>query len=384
MPWKETCPVNERKAFVRAWLSRRYTLVDLCGASQISRKTAYKWVARFQEAGWPGLEDRSRAPHGHPNATPEALVAALLKAKHQHPDWGPGLLIDWLRRREPQRPWPAASTAGEILKRHGLVKPRKKRRRAAPHTQPLRHASAAHKVWSGDFKGDFALGNGRRCYPLTLTDNYSRFLIECRGLYSTQLGPVKRCYEKAFREFGLPDAIRTDNGYPFAGLGLGGLSQLSIWLLKLGVLPERIAPGHPEQNPRHERMHRTLKAGAISPPKANLCAQQRAFNRFREEFNFERPHQGIDKHTPAELFGPAPRAFPSTIPPLHYPTEWSVRRVRSKGQIKWRGRELYLCSALAGEPVGLKPLGHGRWQIHFAQLTLAVLDETIYRIRRPA
>lgn len=384
MPWKETCPVDERKAFIKAWKSQKFSKSALCRRFGISRKTGDKWINRVLAEGQAGLVDRSRAAHHRPNRTPQPVVRALLKAKHQNPDWGPGTLIRWLRRCKPSQAWPAPSTAGEILKRHGLVKPRKKRKKVPPHTEPLRHATAPHRLWSADFKGQFQMGDARWCYPLTITDNYSRFLITCKGLYGTALDPVKYQYELAFRRWGLPAAIRTDNGYPFASCGIGGLNALSIWLLKLGVTPERIAPGHPEQNPRHERMHRTLKAAAINPAKANLSAQQRAFNRFWRVFNYERPHQGLDDRCPASLIRVSTRPYPDRLPDVTYPQSYRVRRVRSDGSIKWRGRLLYVSTALAGEPLGMQPVDNDQWQLSYARLVLGILDDRLRRIIRPS
>lgn len=384
MPWKETCTMTERRAFIEAWLSQQFTFTRLCQRHNISRKTGYKWLGRFLEQGRQGLQDRPRAPHHHPNQTAECIAAALLETKHRFPYWGPVTLVAYLQREHPEMSWPAPSTVGELLKRHGLVKARHPRRRTPPHSQPLCHARHPHAVWSADFKGDFRLGNAQRCYPLTLTDNYSRFLIDCKGLYSTALPAVKARYERAFRHFGLPEAIRTDNGYPFASTGLGGLSALSVWLLKLGVIPERIAPGHPEQNPRHERMHRTLKFATASPPKANLAAQQRAFNRFQHEYNHLRPHQGLGQQLrPGDLFSHSPRPFPHNIPQIEYPQEFLVRRVRSNGVFKSKGRFIYLSSTLAHETIGLKPLDHDMFAVYFSRLRLGIFDERLGKIIRP-
>lgn len=385
MPWKESCPMSERRAFIDTWLSKRFRFSQLCARFGVSRKTGYKWVERFMEHGQAGLEPLSRAPRVHPNATEERVVEALLEAKHRYPEWGPVTLVAYLSRERPSWRWPAGSTAGEILKRHGLVKPRGARRARTPsHSQPLGHVEAVHDVWSADFKGDFRLGDARRCYPLTLSDNHSRYLIECKGLYQPKLAPVKACYERAFRVHGLPRAMRTDNGYPFAQCTLGGLTALSVWLLRLGVMPERIAPGHPEQNPRHERMHRTLKAATASPPKANLCAQQRAFNRFRREYNEVRPHRALGGcRCPADLFAPSPRPFPQRIEPVEYPDSFEVRRVRSNGEFKWRGRLVYASSALAGESLGFELVGDEFYCVHFAALKLGLYDARTGRLHRP-
>lgn len=384
MPWNETCAMHEKELFIEAWLSREFSKSELCRRFGISRPTGDKWIQRFCEQGRAGLVERSRAPHHLPGKTPEVLVARIVALKQRYPHWGPLPLRDKLERDDPHQRWPAVSTIGAILKRHGLVRARKRRHRVPPHSAPLRHATEPNAVWSADFKGDFLLGNGERCYPLTLSDNYSRFLIACQGLAGTRLAPVQACYERAFRTYGLPQAIRTDNGYPFAQVSLGGLTPLSIWLLKLGIVPERIAPGHPEQNPRHERMHRTLKAATATPPKGNRSAQQRAFNRFRYDYNEQRSHQGLGpKLRPIDLYQPAPRAFPDTLPALSYPDAYAVRKVKSAGHIKWHGATIYVSRQLVGEYVGLKPLENELWQLYFARMPLGILDPRRGRIIRP-
>lgn len=383
MPWNETCAMSERKSLIDAWMTGQYNHTELCRRFGISRRIGYKWLARYAEEGKAGLADRSRAPHSHPNQTPASVVAALLEFKHQHPKWGAYAIIHYLRRHQPDQRWPSVSTAGVIFDRHGLVKHRQPRKHVPPHTEPLRHATTPYSVWSSDYKGDFAMGNGRRCYPLTISDNHSRFLIVCQGMYSIGLDAAKHRYKQAFSRYGLPQAMRTDNGYPFASCGAGGLNALSIWLLKLDIMPERIAPGCPEQNPRHERMHRTLKHFAIDPAKGNLSAQQRAFNRFRQEYNFDRPHQALDGETPSDRFTASPRPYPQQLTPIEYDEVFEVRSVRHDGSIKWRGRQHYLSQALAKESVGLKPIDNDCWQIYFARLSLGLLDERLGRIVRP-
>lgn len=383
MPWKETCPMTERTELINSWLTGHYTVTELAKIHGVSRKSAHKWIDRFKAFGMEGVADRSRAPHHHPNATPADLIADLLAAKHQHPSWGPVTLIDWLKRKQPTRAWPAPSTAGELLKRHGLVRSRRRSGTTPPHTAPLSHATEPNAVWSADYKGQFTMGDQRRCYPLTLSDNFSRFLIACQGMHRIELDLAKATYIKAFRRHGLPVAIRTDNGAPFASTGLGGLTRLSVWLLKLRIWPERIAPGHPEQNPRHERMHRTLKAATATPPKGNLSAQQKAFNYFRTEYNHERPHRAHHGRTPAEIHRSSSRPYPERLPAITYPDLFQVRQVRHNGQIKWRGRLIYVAQLLAREPVGLKPVDDGRWELYFAAMPLGILDERIGAILRP-
>lgn len=385
MPWKETCTMNERQAFIRAWLSREFTVSELCRRFGIARKTGHKWISRFQSEGMTGLDDRSRARHSQPHRTPMVVVEQILELKNRYPRWGPVTLHSALHRQNPDGNWPAASTIGDILKAHGLVKPRRPRRKTPPHTQPLAHAYAPNEVWSADYKGQFRLGNGRWCYPLTLSDNYSRLLISCSGLNGPQLKPSRRVYERAFRDYGLPRVIRTDNGWPFAMNTLGGLTPLSIWLIRLGVYPERIAPGCPQENGRHERMHRTLKDATAKPPKGNLSAQQRAFNQFLHEFNEVRPHQALGLGVcPIDVHTTSPRVYPEQLIQLEYPARYEVRKVKCGGYIKLHGHPIYTTRQLTGEYIGLEPLDHDRWQLYFGILKLGVVDERLGRVIRPA
>jgi putative transposase len=384
MPWKETCAMNERQLFIQAWLEPGTSIALLCRRFGISRKTGHKWINRFKAEGNPGLKDRSRARLTQAHQTSEAVIEQILEIKHRHPDWGPVTIGSNLYRRDPHYAWPADSTIGEILKRHGLVKPRRKRHKVPPLTQPLAHAREPNDVWSGDFKGQFVMGNGRTCYPLTLSDNCSRLLISCQGLYGPRLKPSIAVYERAFREYGLPKRIRTDNGFPFAGVAIGGLTPLSVWLLRLGVFPERIDPGCPQQNPRHERMHRTLKAATASPPRGNLSAQQRAFNRFRQEFNEVRTHQSLGKGVcPIDCHRPSPRPYPDQLPELIYPDGYQIRKVKCRGYIKLHGHAFYLSRQLVGDYIGLEPIGLDLWQLYFGPLKLGVIDERLKSVIRP-
>ena len=384
MTWKETCTVSERRLFVEAWLSQDFSVAALCERFNVSRKTGHKWINRFKEEGMSGLGDRSRARHSQEHQTPADTVERILALKYAHSDWGPVTIQSALYRAEPNARWPAVSTIGAMLAAHGLVKPRRPRQKVPPHSQPLAHATQPCAVWSADFKGQFRLGDGSWCYPLTMTDNHSRLLLACEGLAGPQLEPSIAVYKRVFREHGLPQAIRTDNGWPFAMNALGGLSPLAIWLLRLGVYPERIAPGCPQQNGRHERMHRTLKAATADPPKANLSAQQRAFNGFRKEFNEERPHQALQRgQCPIDVHQPSPRAYPERLPQLEYPDGFTVRKVKLGGYIKLFNEPIYTTRQLTGEYVGLEPLDHGRWQLYFGALKLGVVDERIGRVIRP-
>jgi transposase InsO family protein len=328
------------------------------------------------------LAARSRAPHRHPNAIDDALAGKLLQIKATHVHFGPRKVRDYLMLNGHRGVLPAASTIGELYKRHGLVRARgKPRARSVPMSEPLRHATAPNIVWSADFKGHFRMNNGRWCYPLTLSDNASRYLLVCQGLAHPSEAAVWPYFEQAFREYGLPRALRTDNGAPFASVALGGLTRLSVWLLKLGIALERIAPGRPDQNGRHERMHRTLK-DHIEPPQRSLVAQQRALERFQHHYNDERPHEALGGVTPAKKYRVSARSYPSRLKQPEYDCNIEVRRVRSNGYMKWRGKMVFVSEALIGEPVGLRQLDEARWQLLFCKMPLGVLNDRISTIER--
>jgi transposase InsO family protein len=373
MPWKETSAMDQRIQLIGDWLSGDYRKSELCSVYGISRPTADKWIGRYEQHGVPGLEELERAPHRHPNQTAEELRALIVQTKLQRQKWGPKKVLDWLRRERPELKWPADSTGGEILKRAGLVQPRKRRRRVTPYSEPFRECDAPNQSWSADFKGDFLLGNSRRCYPLTISDNFSRYLLLCRALERPRHEEVQPWFEWVFRQSGLPEVIRTDNGTPFASLALGGLSQLSKWWIKLGIKPERIRPGKPAQNGRHERMHRTLKQGVA--PQSDLPEQQRQYDPFVEEYNWERSHEALGRKTPGSVYCTSSRSYPAKLPEVEYESGVTVRRVRHNGEIKWRGELLYLSEVLAKEPVGLKPIDEGRWELRYSFHLLGILDE---------
>mmetsp|Transcript_35643 Transcript_35643/g.112413 ORF Transcript_35643/g.112413 Transcript_35643/m.112413 type:complete len:385 (+) Transcript_35643:4040-5194(+) len=383
MSWKETCVMQERNELITAWLSREFTISELSRRFGVSRKTIYKWISRFEQEGRAGLADISRAPHTQAGQTDDALCDIIIKLKYRFPNWGPVTLKDYLVREHPNMLWPAASTFGRILKQAGLVKQKRKRYGVPPFTAPLAHADAPNKVWSADFKGQFKLGNDKTCYPLTLTDNHSRYLLACKGLYGIKMSGVKPVYERLFAEYGLPDAIRTDNGYPFAQVCLGGLSPLSIWLVKLGIVPERIEAGCPQQNGRHERMHRTLKEAVISPAAMNLSAQQRAFNSFQRQYNDIRPHRSLSGQTPSSYYTASSKAYPNKLSEPEYHHEWEVRKVKCAGQIKLFGQPIYVSRQLIGEYVGLAPIGNHQWQLYFYKHPLGIVDEKVGRVIRP-
>jgi transposase InsO family protein len=383
VPWKETHVIDERMSFVVACKRGDATMTELCELYRISRKTGYKLLARFASAGITGLEDRSRAPHRQGRQTPTEVEAAIVAFKGTHPRRGPRKIKVELARQEPGICWPAASTIGDILKRHGLVAPRRRRHRTPPYTNPLTACHKPNDLWCADFKGWFRTGDGRRCDPFTLTDADSRYLLRCQIVSHPDYRHVKPIMDAAFREYGLPRAIRTDNGPPFASRGLGGLSRLSITWIRLGIIPERIEPGHPEQNPRHERMHLTLKDDSISPPKANARRQQSAFDDFQEDFNHHRPHEALGQHTPASVYQPSPRPCPRRLPRIEYPEHYQVRRVHPSGTIRWQGREICMGRPLIGEYVGLTQQQEDRWAIYFGPVLLAKWNQRRQRREKP-
>lgn len=383
MPWKRETPMDQRIQLVGDWLSGHYSKTTLSRRYAVSRPTVDKWITRYEEEGADGLKERSRAPIHSPRRTDEEIVEKLVEAKLQHKDWGPKKLVRYLASQWPETSWPAPSTAGEILRRQGLVSQRRRRHKTPSYNQPLGHCEAPNQIWSVDYKGQFKTGDGHWCYPLTVTDNHSRYLLVCQGLRRPRLQETRPWLEWAFREYGLPSAIRSDNGVPFASVGLGGLSALSVWWIKLGITPERIKPGRPDQNGRHERMHRSLKAATLKPPAQSLQRQQEVFTAFRQEFNEDRPHEALDMETPASRYQISVRSYPERLPEIEYGDDYLVRKVRSNGEIKWQGRLLYVSEALIGEPVGLKEAEGGQWQLYFSSHQIATLNPENWRFEAP-
>jgi putative transposase len=381
MPWSETCAMDERMRFVVAASEDDAVMSELCAEFGISRQTGYKVLARYRDEGVEGLKERSRAPLSHGRAREEAVVEAVLALRERHPTWGPKKLRKKLGERLPGVEPPARSTIGDWLRKEGLTSPRRPRRRCPPFTSPFLAADGPNAVWCADFKGWFLTGDRRRCDPLTISDAMSRYLLRCQALDRPDGAHARPVFEAAFCEFGLPLAIRSDNGPPFASIGAGGLSRLSVWWIKLGVKPERIEPGKPQQNGRHERMHRTLKAETADPPAASLAEQQRRFDAFRVIYNDERPHEALDFETPSALYRASPRAYPCALREPAYPPGVAVRRVRSNGEIKWGGDLVFVSEALIGEPVAIEETEEGEWLVRFADVELGCIDKT-GRLRR--
>jgi putative transposase len=380
MPWRHTSPLDQKTQFIADYLRRTLSITELCELYSVSRKTGDKWIERSLTSGPSGLEDRSRKPCSSPTQTPQHLVDAFIELRCRHPSWGAKKLLSILQKRHPSGALPGRSTVCDILRRHGLV-PKKRHKRHIGHPgKPTTLIAAPNDVWSADFKGQFKTGDGLYCYPLTVADGYSRFLLGCQALSSTRVAEAKPVFTRLFKEFGLPKRIRTDNGVPFATTTLGRLSQLSAWWVRLGILPEFIEPGKPQQNGRHERMHRTLKAETTRPPARTRRAQQSKFAHFREEFNCQRPHEALDMRTPAACYEPSPRKMPNKPPPLEYPDRFEVRYVSANGGIRWNHQWVNVSHVCVGEYVGLEEIDDGVWNVYFGPLKLGRLLERHMRI----
>jgi transposase InsO family protein len=383
LAWKETRVQDERARFVVEADSGEFALAELCRDYGISRKTGYKWLARFETEGVAGLADRSRAPRTQPRAVSEKIEQQIVELRTRHPNWGERTLKSWLQQHDDEQAWPAAATIGALLKRRGLTVPRKRRPRARPSAE-LSSVTAANQVWGIDFKGWFRTQDGSRCDPLTITDVHSHYLLRCQVVRQCDEAHVRPLLVAVFREHGLPERIRSDNGPPFATTGRGGLSRLAVWWIRLGILPERIQPGHPQQNGRHERMHRTLKQQTTRPAARNLRAQQKAFDEFRQEYNQERPHQGLGMATPGSLYEPSGREYPRRLPELAYPAGWILRRVTDSGEVKHQGRRFFLSEVLGGEVVGLEEIDEQHYRLWFGPVELGLLDRRQWQMQESA
>jgi putative transposase len=377
MPWKDVRPMDQRVLFVADYLRELYSFTELCARYGVSRKTGYKLVERFQRDGAEGLEERSRRPLSQPAQLPYALRQAIVELRgSRRMQLGPKKIQARLRERYPDQPPPSRTTIYNVLKRAGLIVPRRDRPRVArAGTGLMEDIKIPNALWSADYKGQFLTGDGRWCYPLTVMDHSTRYLLSCQALPGTHGVPTRQVFERLFRRYGLPERLRTDNGVPFASLGTAGLSRLSIWWIRLGIVPERITPGRPQQNGRHERMHRTLKRAATQPPGANLRAQQRRLDVFRRAYNTERPHESLEQRTPASLYSASPRPYPKRLPELVYPSYMHAHRVCHSGMLYWNAWCIYVGYLLAGETVGIEPIGDGVWDIHFGPIRLGGFDE---------
>lgn len=375
MPWLETDVIKERNRFVLDYESGLFAMSELCERYGISRPTGYELWARYQAEGLRGLADRPHGAKSCPHKTAVEVERALVRLRLKYPKWGPVTLLQRLGKLQPELVLPAPSTAGEILKRQGLIEPRKRRIHHRHPGRPYLEMQAPNDVWTADFKGEFLTGDHRYCYPLTIADGCSRYLLACRGQRSTAHPGARAVFRATFREYGMPLQILTDNGGPFATTAVSGLSRLSAWWIKLGIHPVRIEPGRPQQNGRHERMHRTLKAETTRPPAADLGAQQRRMERFRRRYNEERPHRALAGEVPASIYRPSARAYPEQEPTLTYPGHFKVLKVCGNACLKWRKRWVFISRVLVDELIGLESIDEGIWSVYFGPVLLGRFDE---------
>lgn len=380
MPWKTNDVESERRLLIQAWATRRYRITQLAKMFGISERIAGETVRRFVGEGPAGLLTRSKARHTQ--ARTDAVVEAIVvDMRRKHPDWGPRKLRPLLELDYPDITWPAASTIGAILDRRGLIAPRRRRRRTGAAAAPCVEAVAPNDSWSMDFKGQFRVGNEGLCYPLTVTDNCSRYILKCKALTSTKLVPAWSNLLACFREHGLPMSIRSDNGPPFGSASVTRLSTMAVRLIKLGVFPDFIAPGKPQQNGRHERMHRTLKQATAAPPASSMQAQQRRFKLFVEEFNNRRPHEALAHRTPASVHQRSPRELPRNLPRVEYDEHVVTRAVHNSGCFKWGGEWVFIGEPLIGERVAFEPIDDALHLVRFSTVAAAIFDERTLTLR---
>lgn len=374
MPWKRTTAEDERLRFVEACEETEETFTDLCEQFGISRQKGYKWKSRYEQGGVESLKDRSRRPLTNPRAIAPSVVELLVALRKKRPRWGPRKLLVVLEREYPDVDFPVASTVGALLRARGLVTTRRRRPPTVGYGSKLGAYASPNAIWCADFKGPFVVGR-RLCNPLTISDGYSRYLLRCVALPRALSTPVRAVFAEAFREFGLPAAIRTDNGPPFVSVTTGGLSHLAVWWIQLGILPERIFPGRPDQNGRHERMHRTLKAETAKPPQQTFNAQQRAFDSFRDDYNNIRPHEAIGQIAPAKLYVPSPRTYTGELRDPVYPSHFELHRAYPNGVVSFHGTQWYLSGCLGNQAIGIEPINDGCWNVHFGPVVLGLIDE---------
>ena len=380
MPWRDVKPMDEKLLFLADYLRGHHPdFTQLCRTYGISRKTGYKWVNRYQQQGLDALEEQSRRPHQSPLSTPYAIRKAIIELRTKS-RMTPGArkIQALLAQQFPNEAIPSHTTIYAILHQEDLVKPRKKRSRVMPYAQPFAPVHGPNEVWSADYKGQMKLGNGKWCYPLTVMDHDSRYLLDCQGLTGTTLTETKQRFTRLFKTHGLPNRIRTDNGVPFASRAAGGLSQLSVWWIRLGIMPERIEPGKPQQNGRHERMHRTLKKATARPVASSMRVQQKRFDEFIQEYNEQRPHEALKQKTPASRYSDSLREYPDKLPELTYPDYYQCYRVRKTGVIYSHNGQIYISHLLHGETVGLEEVDNGIWDVYFGPIRLGYIDITGY------
>lgn len=380
MPWKETTTMEQKVEFICEWRTQKYSITELCKAFNISRPTAYKLINRFQNEGLEGLVEQSRTPRVHPNKTDEAIEEKIIQLKGNHSLWGAKKIRRLLFNDCHKEDVPSVVTVHKILKQHGFVKPQKRVRRVKP-VFPIFDPQECNEVWSADYKGKFLMGNKIYCHPLTIADSKSRFLFTAKGHYKENLKAVKTEFTKVFRQYGIPKQIHTDNGSPFGSVAsIQRFTQLSYWFIDLGITPVFSDPAHPEQNGRHERMHRDLKASCAKPSAYDLKAQQRRLNHFVKEYNHVRPHEALGMETPASAHSFSTRPFLEKILDYDYHSDMKVLKVTQNGAMRWRSYYwVYLTAALKGKYVGVLDMGNGIWRVFYRSVFLGYFDEKYLR-----
>ena len=380
MPWSEIRPMDRKLQFISFAIESPLTMTELCSIFSISRKTGYKWLRRYDKDGLEGLKNQSTAPNHIPHKTSNEATGFIVSCRKKHPFWGGRKITQQAEQVAPRLELPSETTINNIIKREGLTRKKRRRHKPAHPGRPSTTAEKPNDIWTTDFKGEFKTKDGVYCYPLTILDEKSRFLIECQGLYSTGYAGAFKVFKRVFKEYGLPKAIKSDNGVPFATTGLARLSKLSVWWIKLGINPILIQPASPYQNGVHERMHKTLKAESTIPPAGNLKAQQRRFNTWRDEYNWDRPHEALEGKYPSQVYKPSLEEYPSKIPSVEYPDHFEVRFVSANHCFRWNHRAVPVSSTLVHEYVGLEEVMDGIWAVYFSWKRLGFLDEKKMRI----
>jgi putative transposase len=378
MPWRETSVMDERMRFVQDAHRPGWTVAELCRRYDVSRKTGYKWLKAYGEHGVEGLRDGSHRPHTCPHAIAPAMVALILETKQSY-RWGARKVRGVLHTRG-VKDLPSRATIHRILERHGRVQPRRASRRRSHPGKPDTPLAAPNDMWSTDFKGQFRMGDGQYCYPLTVQDGASRFMFAVTGMLEATTANCLPVFAALFRRYGVPERIRSDNGQPFASNALGRLSTLSVWWVRLGIMPELIEPAHPQQNGKHERMHKTLKADTTRPPRANLRAQQRCFDAWRERYNTIRPHESLNDATPASCYEPSPRRYRAKLEPITYPGHFERRLVSRNGGIRWNNHWVNASKLLMELEIGFEAIDDALWDVYFGPIWLGRFHEEVGRI----
>ena len=374
MPWKRMETMDQKIQLIADWNSHCYSVTNLSQKYDLSRPTIYKWVERYREFGIDGLKEQSRKPLNSPNQTEEYIVELIVREKLKNRNRGPKKVYHQLKRQYPDLDIPVPSTIGELLKKQGLVNKRRRRLRVPAYTEPFKECNEPNVVWSADYKGQFYTRDEKVCYPLTISDNYSRYLLECQGLIGPRYRETREVFEKVFSEYGLPAAIRVDNGTPFSGKCPGGLSRLSVWWIQLGIIPERIDKGCPQQNGRHERMHRTLKEETLHPVERNIQEQQESFDRFRVDYNDDRPHEALGQDVPSAYYKKSTKPYTRRLKKPEYDSDCTVRHVKYSGEISFKGKMYSITRLLTGQPVGLQEIDNGKWKLYYSFQPIGILD----------